>query len=122
MPKRKVKKFLPKIDDPNITLDDAVRTSDINGLRCIEFSGVLTYRPESCPICGQSDPSLIIRHGTKTGKIRLPDHEGDRVILRLRKQRFLCKACRKTFSAETTLVDRFCSISNDAREELAELN
>ena len=33
----------------------------------------------------------------------------------MKKQRFLCKNCSKSFSAETTFVNKFCCISNDIK-------
>ena len=68
----------------------------------------LTYSPHECPHCQSKN---IIKWGYKISNIKLLKI----AALRLKKQRFLCKNCSKSFSAETTFVNKFCCISNDIK-------
>ena len=72
----------------------------------------LSYSPNQCPHCHGKD---IIKWGSKTSNIRLLKILEYNSILRLQKQRFRCKDCGKTFSAETDIVDKNCCISNDVK-------
>lgn len=72
----------------------------------------LSYYPNQCPHC---HGKYIIKWGSKTSNIRLLKILEYNSILRLQKQRFRCKDCGKTFSAETDIVDKNCCISNDVK-------
>lgn len=106
-------KNLLNIKDKNITFTE-------NGISMENFKGVyskiihakLSYSPNHCPHCHGKD---IIKWGSKTSNIRLLKILEYNSILRLQKQRFRCKDCGKTFSAETDIVDKNCCISNDVK-------
>ena len=106
-------KNLLNIKDKNITFTE-------NGISMENFKGVyskiihakLSYSPNQCPHCHGKD---IIKWGSKTSNIRLLKILEYNSILRLQKQRFRCKDCAKTFSAETDIVDKNCCISNDVK-------
>lgn len=106
-------KNLLNIKDKNITFTE-------NGISMENFKGVyskiihakLSYSPNQCPHCHGKD---IIKWGSKTSNIRLLKILEYNSILRLQKQRFRCKDCGKTFSAETDIVDKNCCISNDVK-------
>ena len=53
--------------------------------------------------------------GYKISNIKLLKIAAFNSLLRLKKQRFLCKNCSNSFSAETTFVNKFCCISNDIK-------
>ena len=106
-------KNLLNIKDKNITFTE-------NGISMENFKGVyskiihakLSYSPNQCPHCHGKD---IIKWGSKTSNIRLLKILEYNSILRLQKQRFRCKDCGKTFSAETDIIDKNCCISNDVK-------
>ena len=106
-------KNLLNIKDKNITFTE-------NGISMENFKGVyskiihakLSYSPNQCPHCHEKN---IIKWGSKTSNIRLLKILEYNSILRLQKQRFRCKDCGKTFSAETDIVDKNCCISNDVK-------
>ena len=106
-------KNLLNIKDKNITFTE-------NGISMENFKRVyskiihakLSYSPNQCPHCHGKD---IIKWGSKTSNIRLLKILEYNSILRLQKQRFRCKDCGKTFSAETDIVDKNCCISNDVK-------
>src|SRR5699024_2321781 len=103
-----------EIKDKNIKLDDKITEEETDKGRCTDFYGTLTYTPKGCMKCGVVNHSHadIVKNGTKTSTIKLDQYNFKLVVLKLKKQRFLCKHCGKTFSAETSLVDRHCFISN----------
>lgn len=41
-------------------------------------------------------------------------------LLLLRKQRYFCKHCEQTFTAETSLIKKYCCISNLSRAQIAQ--
>lgn len=106
-------KNLLNIKDKNITFTE-------NGISMENFKGVyskiihakLSYSPDQCPHCHGKE---IIKWGSKTSNIKLLKILEYNSILRLQKQRFRCKECGKTFSAETDIVDKNCCISNDVK-------
>lgn len=67
-----------------------------------------------CPKCGCLNKKYdIIKNGSKTVSVRLPRISNRKVLLRLKKQRYLCKHCLITFSAETPCIDFNRSISKN---------
>ena len=83
------------------------------------FHARLTYTPNVCPNCGclyESNPETIIKYGFKKNcNIKMDKISNYSVILKLDKQRFLCKHCKSTFIATTNLVDFHKQISNNTK-------
>ena len=116
-----IKKLL-NIKDPNIILNENfVKIEKKDGVECAFIDGKLTYQPIGCTVCGVKNESYqdIIKNGTKQSTIKLTHVNFQPIILRLKKQRFLCKHCHSTFSAETSLVNRHCFISNEIKSTIA---
>lgn len=67
-----------------------------------------------CPRCGCMD-GTIIKHGTKVAHIKLSQVTECDTYLRIRKQRYYCKDCGRTFTASTKLVDKGCFIANSVK-------
>lgn len=106
------------LKEPNIRFDDNyVFQEKIKGVESLVFSGTLTCEPPSyCPICGcQCHDASIVKNGTKTSRITLPEMSRMNTYLRLRKQRFLCRDCRHTFTAKTDIVSENCFISENTK-------
>ena len=59
------------------------------------FEGYLSYIPNCCPKCGVQFDNNFEKHGFITSDIIIPDVIGFKSILRLHKQRYLCKHCNK---------------------------
>ena len=68
------------------------------------YKGTLKYTPEECPHCLCVVPSKIIRWGTTTVRLLLNDVSEYRTYLELKKQRFKCKTCQRTFVADTSVA------------------
>ena len=104
---------LLNIKDSNINiLEDYLTFEYIKGDKYKIIHAELVYYAEKCPYCQSRE---IIKWGTKTTNIKILKISSDNSILRLKKQRFKCKCCGKTFIAETDFVDKNCSISNDVK-------
>ncbi len=113
---------LLNIEDKNITiLSNKVEIYEIKGLNYKIIEGILTYKPEFCPHCGvfnQSSMDIINWGFKKNCIIKIPPISNCKSRLILHKQRFFCKNCNKTFTAETSLVDRNKNISNNTELQI----
>lgn len=109
------------IKDKNIVIDtENIIVKKVKYIDTKFIYGKLTYTPEVCPCCGHVNESFnIIKYGTKTCKIKLPNISNIPTILFLKKQRFLCKECCSTFSAKTHIVNEFSNISNNIKRKIA---
>ena len=103
-----------EIKDQNILFENKTTEEIHNNLKSVVFYGTLTYTPSGCTNCGVINQSHadIVKNGTKISTIKLGQFNYKPVLLKLKKQRFFCKHCHSTFSAQTSLVDRNCFISN----------
>ena len=79
------------------------------------YKGTLQYTPEECPHCLCVVPSKIIRWGTTTVRLLLNDVSEYRTYLELKKQRFKCKTCQRTFVADTSVAEKHCFIRQKVR-------
>ena len=83
------------------------------------FEGYLSYTPQYCPKCGVIYDEHFEKHGFITSNIKLPKVSGFNTILRLHKQRYLCKHCNGAFTLTTNIVDYGCCISNNTKYNIA---
>lgn len=105
-----------QLQDLNINFSEKIIKVKKKSILCNVIFGTLTYTPQYCPICGCINVNKsVIKHGTKSSDIKLLPFNGNPLILRLRKQRFLCTHCNHTFSAKTNIVDNNCYISNQVK-------
>ena len=107
---------LLQLEDENITYSEDFSKVRKKGVVYNVIKGTLSYSPSACPICGCVNENFsIIKYGLKSSDIKLLTCNGNPTILRLRKQRFLCKNCTHTFSAETNIVEPKCFISKQIK-------
>ena len=76
----------------------------IKGITHKIFEAYLSYKPTCCPKCGVLFDDYFEKHGFITSNIKIPDISGFKSILKLHKQRYLCKHCSKAFTLSTTLL------------------
>lgn len=109
------------IKDTNITFENRITEEDIKGAKHLIYYGKLTYTPKGCQNCGVKNSSHadIVKNGTKASTIKLTQIGFKPVLLKLKKQRFLCKHCSSTFIAKTNLVNRHCFISNHIKAAIS---
>ena len=114
-------RFALDIKDKNITFGkNNCSEKRIKGKQSKVFYGTLTYHPTHCANCGmENDSYSIIKYGFKTSRLTLNSTTHYPTYLALKKQRFYCKNCQTTFSAETKEVDRSCFIVNAVKQSIA---
>lgn len=102
------------IQDGNIQFkDNCVNYGLYKGKRCKFIEGKLTYTPKACAKCqAQNESYSLYRNGTQLSRITLPMSGIYPTYLLLKKQRFMCKSCRATFTAKTPIVKDHCFIAN----------
>ena len=111
-----IKTMLNIKDDNVFFYDNCLEIVKIKGVETKVFNAYLTYPPDCCPKCGcinESSDDIIKWDFKKNCKIKITKVCGYNAIIKLDKQRFYCKHCKKTFTASTSIVDFHKQISND---------
>ncbi|MGX7200950.1 transposase family protein, partial [Enterococcus plantarum] len=107
--------------DLNITFNEnSLKKERIKGRLCQVFSGTLDYLAHSCPHCGAKEDGSIIRWSFTTCQILVNDVSEYQTYLRVKKRRFFCHSCDRTFVAETNLIEKCCSISKKVKLSIAD--
>ena len=99
-----------QITDENIKILDITEEIEINGCIHLVYYGVLEASSNSCPKCKKC---TITNNGYRKVKVKMPVISDKPAILYLNKQRFICKDCRKSFTAETTEVRKNSNTSKN---------
>ena len=110
-----IRKLL-NIKDPHIDFCDNC-VEKLNNTLYIKCS--LTYPIHSCPCCHSE--GTVVKNGTRTSKITYLESAGQPCYLLLNKQRYLCRNCHQTYTAETKLVEKHCFISRATKQKIASL-
>ena len=105
-------KSLLGIDDEHIKIADEAEIVD----GVIRLTGILDYQPEACHHCGIINEGQIINYGWRKTIVRFTKILENTVILQLTRRNFRCKECQSNFLAQTDLVPKNCSISNQIRK------
>lgn len=101
-----------QLKDPNLIFTEN-KIIKINNIDTICVYGTLENRPKTCRCCGSSRINI---QGHKLSTIKLMPISGHNAVLKLNKQRYICKDCGKTFVAKTSIVDENCYISNKVKQ------
>ena len=109
-----------QIKDKNIKWEDNVEEVYFKKKQSLFFFATYTYCPDACPNCGCVNRDFsIVKNGTRTSRITLNPVSGLPAFLKLRKQRFFCRECSHSFTADTTsIVDRNGFISKNVKNEI----
>ncbi len=111
---------LLELKDNNIKFfDNCYFKENIKGITYKVFEGFLSYKPDCCPKCGVVFDDMFEKHGFITSDIKLNPVSGFNTILRLHKQRYLCKHCHKAFTLSSTITNYGCFISNNVKHKIA---
>ena len=92
---------LLNIEDKNIKLtENFYKIEDFDGIKYKVIEGILSYEPPFCPRCGCifNKEQTYEKNGFKTSDILMLDVCNHGCILRLHKQRYLCKHCNKAYT------------------------
>ena len=109
-----------ELKDNNINFyENYYYKQEIKGITHKVFEGYLSYQPEYCDKCGILFDEDFEKHGFITSNIKIPDVSGYKTILKLHKQRYLCKHCNKAFTLKTNIVDYGCFISKNTKWKIA---
>ena len=108
------------LKDKNIFFkENFYKEEKIKGVTYKIFEGYLTYNPICCHRCGVVFDDNFEKHGFIISDIKLPNVSGFKTILRLHKQRYLCKHCNKAFTLSSNIVNYGCFISNNTKHQIA---
>ncbi len=111
---------LLELKDSNIIFKENFYYKEIiNNITYKIFEGYLSYSPGFCPKCGVVFDENFEKHGFITSNIKIPNVSGYKAILKLHKQRYLCKHCNKAFTLTTNVVDYGCFISKSTKWHIA---
>ncbi|SUO80769.1 ISL3 family transposase [Streptococcus equinus] len=83
----------------------------------IEIKAKLDYTAPLCPHC---QGTMIKYDFQKESKIPILDAQGMPTVLKLKKRRFQCKACKRVTVSETPLVKKNHQISEPLRQKVAQ--
>lgn len=118
MPTFNYTKLFLNIKDDNIVFYDSFEASINNSLSVIT-NATLDYIPDSCPHCGTINPKLESKGFQKTSLIKLIKLSNRNAYLNLKKKRFICLECNRSFTLSSNLIDKHCSISNPLKHSVA---
>ena len=105
-------KITLQITDENIKILDKTEEIEINGCKHLVYYGVLEDSSNSCPYCKECK---ITNNGYRKVKVKMPTISDKPAILYLNKHRFICRSCRKSFTAETTEVRKYSNTSKNPK-------
>ena len=109
-----------ELKDKNIKFfENCYHKEKIKGVYHKVFDGILTYQPLCCEKCGVAFDNKFEKHGFITSNIKIPDISGFKTILRLNKQRYLCKHCGKAFTLRDNVTEYGCCISKNTKWKIA---
>lgn len=109
-----------ELKDNNIKFyENCYHKEKIRGVYHKVFEGTLSYKPTCCEKCGVLFDNNFEKHGFITSNIKIPNVVGFKTILRLKKQRYLCKHCGKSFTLRDNVTDYGCFISKNTKWKIA---
>ncbi|MDK7927300.1 MAG: ISL3 family transposase [Staphylococcus simulans] len=98
----------------NIVFEEEPDVIYINLVRTLIFKGTLTYTPDCCENCGAvNQNNLIVKNGKRKTMIKLLKTQGTPSYLELKKQRFFCRGCRRSFVSKTSFVKKHYNFCNN---------
>ncbi len=110
---------LLNIKDDNIFFsEDCVFEELKEGRNCKIVLGTLTYTIDKCPHFRATYP-VFSKNGFEKSDILVRPISGYMSFLRLRKQRYICRNCRKTTFCKTDFVKPNCYISEAVKHSIA---
>ena len=100
-----IQEVILQIKDKNVKWEDNVGEVYFKKKKSLFFSATYTYCPDACPSYGCVNRDFsIVKNGTLTSRITLNPISRLPAFLKLRKQRFFCRECFHSFTADTTSI------------------
>ena len=106
------------IEDPNVRVVSA-KSCIINHQITDVICGYLTTK--NLPICPYCHAHQVIRNGFRESKIHLTNAGEHQRLLYLKKQRWLCHHCQRTFGPQTNLTAGHDSLSRSLKSQIMNL-
>ena len=97
---------------------DASEKTIVKNEETFIYKAYLDYKPVCYPSCDADYEKNATIYGYRERKVLLPGIPNFKTILYLKVQRYKCK-CGKTFSQETSIVNRGCFISDNTKIAVA---
>lgn len=107
-------KFSLDIQDPNMIFQKHYFEVDDLGTKRKVYEAVLIQ--PACPYCGSL--SLLHNGRLKTNIRHITANASLPIVIRLYKQRVLCRNCLRSSMAQSNLVDKYCCIANPAKQKI----
>ena len=115
-------KNLLGITDPNINIIGIPLEKNTKHGKVKILQAKLTYIPKKCEYCETKNKNekIVVKNGFDTITVKM-GRTTDKVLLELKltKQKFKCKKCKKIFRAKTTIVEKNKNISNNIAKNIA---
>ena len=106
------------IEDKNINIVAAETETDHNQVTEVIY-GYLMGKPfAKCPYCHHAH---VIRNGFRQSNIHLTSAGDHQRLLRLKKQRWLCHSCQRTFGPQTNLTKGHDSLAQALKSQIMNL-
>ena len=100
-----IQEVVLQIKDKNIKWENNVEEVYFKKKKSLFFFATYTYCPDACPNCGCVNRNFsIVKNGTRTSRITLNPVSGLPAFLKLRKQRFFCRECSHSFTADSLRI------------------
>ncbi|MEG1313883.1 MAG: ISL3 family transposase [Bacilli bacterium] len=110
------RKLLNLTDESLIFNEDWLSREARNNRSVNMITGRLVSTDRLCPQCGFL---TCVKNGTYQTISQLPEVGRRPTYLKLKRERYICKNCRSTCSASTSLVDDYCQISKQLKYQIA---
>lgn len=104
-----IKKLFELENEKNLVLIDEIENIKLEKNKSILLRGNIIQEDNKCPYCKRSD---IVRNGTYTSNVLFNKVNDTRITLRLKKQRYTCRYCKRNFIPEVKFLDKYKRISN----------
>ena len=105
-----IRKLLRLTEENFITDENWLEIVTENNETVHKINGSWTSICTSCLYCSSEN---VIKHSPIGHKIRIPHLYGNKTLLDLKVQRFICKVCHKTWVVDCPLVPKNSNISYD---------
>lgn len=107
---------LLKLEDENFEFPNNWLTEEYR--EGVKYQIIHAYWEGNIQQCKHCRCQKVIRYGTYTRKVKLLDVQGAPTEMRLNMRRYQCCDCGKTMVCDTTIVKRFCNISNQIIQKI----
>lgn len=109
---------LLEIKDANVIFHENIEKIQRKNQTYHLLHAELKYQPECCKHCDCLFDESFHIHGYTYSNVRHVTSGELPTIIRLRKQRYMCGHCARTFVVETPLVKEHCCISNSVKQAI----